>query len=401
MPTWTWDTIQTYVHCANYSGEWNDDALRILAQQPFVVFEKYHKAFADPPFDDAEAKIVESCRKVKALNASTQCLMYTESDWARTEYHLGHMLDADPSLELACKDAHTTDTFCNQSAGGFSMVGAGGGCKGTLIKKVYHAYDFNNSRTRELWIERVVNATDTGFVDGAFIDGNRGGWNSNVAGACPKAKKAGWAAGLAQATSELAHRLGPDRTLISNYPTPEALEFCTGGMMERGGDSHAVQQFGKKTCGPWKTPCLLDFHAQYFADPKDGKMASFLLGVQKYGYFGGGSGWGSAGPNACALWLKQFPEFSKPLGGPLGDMKTTTAAWPGALCDSSGSRRANTTGCLFTRAFASGTKVAVGQYLTPDDPSRPHNRGSCIYWSDGSVTSSSNSSHCQPKETIM
>ena len=43
LPAWSWDTLQTYVHCANFSGEWNDQALAVLAQQPFVVFEKYHK----------------------------------------------------------------------------------------------------------------------------------------------------------------------------------------------------------------------------------------------------------------------------------------------------------------------------------------------------------------------
>jgi hypothetical protein len=51
LPQWSWDTIQTYVHCANYSGEWNDDALRAMAKQQFVVFEKYHKvcAVSDSP----------------------------------------------------------------------------------------------------------------------------------------------------------------------------------------------------------------------------------------------------------------------------------------------------------------------------------------------------------------
>ena len=23
LPEWSWDTIQTYVHCANFTGEWN------------------------------------------------------------------------------------------------------------------------------------------------------------------------------------------------------------------------------------------------------------------------------------------------------------------------------------------------------------------------------------------
>ena len=80
LPPWSWDTVQTYVHCANYSGEWNDEALAVLAKQPFVVFEKYHKAFEEKPYgilDNAEAKIAESCRKVKILNPATDCYMYT------------------------------------------------------------------------------------------------------------------------------------------------------------------------------------------------------------------------------------------------------------------------------------------------------------------------------------
>ena len=86
-------------------------------------------------------------------------------------------------------------------------------------------------------------------VDGAFIDGNRGGWNSGITGSCSATKRAGWAAGLEEAVSTLAHRLGPNKTLISNYPTPEALALCSGGMMERGGSSADIQAFGKKTCG--------------------------------------------------------------------------------------------------------------------------------------------------------
>merc|ERR1711871_1829887 len=118
-----------------------------------------------------------------------------------------------------------------------------------------------------------------------------------------------------------------------------------------------------------------------------------MLGMQAYSYFGGGSGWGGVGPDACALWLKRFPEFSKPLGAPLEDMQVSTAAWPDAVCDTTGGRKANTTGCLYTRNFASGTKVFVGQYLPPDDASRPRNGGQCIYWSDGTVTTN-NASRC-------
>ena len=39
----------------------------------------------------------------------------------------------------------------------------------------YLAYDFNNSEAREKWVERVTNLTVSGYIDGAFVDGNRNG----------------------------------------------------------------------------------------------------------------------------------------------------------------------------------------------------------------------------------
>lgn len=117
----------------------------------------------------------------------------------------------------------------------------------------------------------------------------------------------------------LAERLGPNKTLISNYPTPDAMKLCVGGMMERGGfllanarsaclalvfyllcriilqhhdlvvrtdaggSTEAIAAFGKQTCGLYDQPCLLDYHAQYFRTPADGKMAAFMLGMNKYG----------------------------------------------------------------------------------------------------------------------
>ena len=385
LPPWSWDTVQTYVHCANFSGEWNDEALAVLAKQPFVVFEKYHKVFQEPKIDNAEEKITESCRKVKALNPKTDCYIYVESDWARTEYSLGHWFEDNPSAQLSCS-AGTNDTLCDCADKHCQQEG----CKQYNLH--YSAYDFNNSIAREKWIERVTNVTATGFVDGAFIDGDRNGWGSSVTSACPAEKKAGWAAGLGEAVETLARRLGKNKTLISNYPTSDAMKFCVGGMMERGGSSQNIESFGKKTCGLWNQSCLLDYHAQYFSKPADGKLASFLLGVQKYGYFGGGSGWGGVGSDACKLWLTEFPEFSKKLGEPVSDMQGTKAPWAGAVCDTSSGKRANTSGCMFTRSFASGTKVFVGQYLQPAG----RNDGNCIYWSDGSVTTD-NATRCQPK----
>eukprot|EP01043_Picozoa_sp_COSAG02_P012218 COSAG02_NODE_469_length_21727_cov_64.506334_4_plen_261_part_00 len=197
------------MHCANYSGEWNDAALHTLAKQPFVVFEKYHKAFEEPQLDQAEAKIAESCRKVKEINPQTDCYIYTESDWARTEYSLGHWFREHNESALQCdspgnldgKFVYTNDTLCNdwpppldgqQQVGHGGEIGAQKGCNGKLVHLTYLAYDFNNSEAREKWIERVTNVTATGHVNGAFIDGNRGGFGSGIIGSCSTKKKAAW-----------------------------------------------------------------------------------------------------------------------------------------------------------------------------------------------------------------
>lgn len=120
------------------------------------------------------------------------------------------------------------------------------------MHKHYNAYDFNNSAAREKWIERVTNVTASGVVDGAFIDGNRGGFASTVTGKCSAEKKKGWAAGLELAVATLSQRLGPTKTLISNYPTPSAMKLVVGGMMERGGSTADIEAFGKN-----KVRCML------------------------------------------------------------------------------------------------------------------------------------------------
>ena len=92
------------------------------------------------------------------------------------------------------------------------------------MKYTFKAYDFNNTAAREHWIGRVTDAVATGHVDGAFIDGNRGGFNSGITGPCNKDKRAAWAVGLEQA-----------RARRSFYRLPQR-EVETSSWME--GDQH-------------------------------------------------------------------------------------------------------------------------------------------------------------------
>ena len=62
----------------------------------------------------------------------------------------------------------------------------------------------------------------------------------------------------------------------------------------------------------------------------------------------------------------------------------------------------DTAGCVYTRSFASGTRVYVGQFVKPKIDRRTKastNFGSCIYWSDGNVTSP-NVADCPPAQTM-
>lgn len=261
LPPWSWDTVQTYVHCANRTGSlWNEQAVAAFANQSFVVFEKNHGIWADPVNTSAEDKIVAACRQVKAANKSTDCYIYTETDWARTWYTAGHDFDAHPSWELHAADGwliNTTDVQKPPAP-----------INGTdAFSYQFNAYDFGVADARSRWVRRVTDAVASGVVDGAFIDGNRGGWGSGILGPATPAAQAAWRAGLNASHRALATALGPTATLISNYATPEALAVCSGGMMERGGsglnDIRQLQALGSRSCGLYGQPCLVDYHAQY------------------------------------------------------------------------------------------------------------------------------------------
>jgi hypothetical protein len=99
----SWDTVQTFIQFANQSGTYGEDALEAFTRQAFIVFEKDTGRWPQSPQpdgypmdfeDNCETKIALACAQVKEVSPKTACYMYTESDWARTQYSLGNALDA-------------------------------------------------------------------------------------------------------------------------------------------------------------------------------------------------------------------------------------------------------------------------------------------------------------------
>ena len=360
LPRWSWDTMQTYTHCANMSGAWNAAAAARMARGAFVVFEKTTGLFAEPVADAAEQKIVDACRQVKAVDPGVDCFMYTESDWARTWYRTGREFDEHPAWELHA-DARPGAPLVNTTD-----IESDGTSDHTYY---FNAYDFSVPAAQAAWVARVAAffANSSGALDGAFIDGNRGGWSSGILAGTSPAHAQAWAAGLNASHRALSAALGPRATLISNYATDEALAVCEGGMMERGGSSlgdvQLLQQLAARSCGLHGSgePCLVDYHAQYAdRDPAtfNATVAAFLAGMGKYAYYGRGGGWDGVGEQACASWLEWMPEYSRPLGEPAGP-----AAQPAPG--------------VFTRSFATGTKVFINT---------TRGGGHCVWWADGATT---------------
>jgi hypothetical protein len=223
LPRWSWDTVQTFMHCANVTGEWNDKALSAMARMSYVTFESGHKMYADPIMDQEEAKITESCRLVKLRsNNQTTCLMYTEADWARRTYSLGHALDAEPSEELHCGGVLQSWPHYQQSIDPLT---------GKWWNYTAHAYDYGNAAGAEKWIQRATNTVATGWVDGIYLDGlPYPEWKPPTLN-CSKAEVAQYAAGMNQTVRELARRLGPEGIIIANgIVTPEYKSIATGWM---------------------------------------------------------------------------------------------------------------------------------------------------------------------------
>jgi len=359
MPPWSWDTLQTYVHCANLSGAWSDAAIARMGRGAFVVFEKNHALFAPPAGTGAEEKIAAACRAVRATSSSTHCYMYTESDWARTWFDLGRAFDAHPAWELRA-DARPGAPLVTTTEEEKDDAGA-------LHSWTFRAYDFSVPAAAAAWVARAAGAVAAGAVDGVLIDGNRGGWRSSVLAGASDAHAAAWAAGLNASHRALAAAVAPrGGVLISNYPTDDALAVCGGGMVERGGagadDVRALQAAGRGGCGPARGPCLVDFHAQYAevagSATFNATIAAFLAGAERYAYYGKGKGWEGSGEAACATWLEWPREFSAPLGAPAG---AAAEPEPG----------------VFTRAFATGTHVFANT---------TKGGGHCVWWSDGTTT---------------
>ena len=101
------------------------------------------------------------------------------------------------------------------------------------------------------------------------IPGDRNGFNTNNVDKCGAAKVAAYKSGLNASFAALAQNLSATArgvggtTIITNYPTHEAMALSSGGMTERGLALNDFKHWSQMKCGLDQGPCLLAFHTDH------------------------------------------------------------------------------------------------------------------------------------------
>jgi hypothetical protein len=154
LPPFSWARVPTFAHCCNESGLFNDEILRYMSRQSFVVIEKSQGVAESPHKQGAEAKIIAAAKQIKAAAAQAggvapDIYMYYQMDYVRTWYDSGAAFDRHPALEL------------QNTSGGLVDFGS------------WHIYDFANADCQDEWVAAMtgpMNQSD-GAIDGFCIDG--------------------------------------------------------------------------------------------------------------------------------------------------------------------------------------------------------------------------------------
>jgi hypothetical protein len=287
LPTFSWDTVPLYVHCANKTGQLSPSFAARVAKTSFITLEKWHCLECSPANHSAEQKMIAEGKRLKQLNPKLEIMMYFAADFARTWYDTGVYFDKHPELELR-----------NDSSGELvSKVQDGSSSSGHVG---WYAFDYSQPAAVERWVKTFTDAVATGYIDGAFVDGlmSDSGWKSSLLKGCNATHQAAFLAGLAAAQESLGQKLGPNRLVFANM-----------GDMRPGDNAQMMETFAAQG-GFIKilqglAPHYVEVHARDTHAWK-ANLATFLLGAQPNAYWNLGSGgW------LCDDWDVWFPEYDK------------------------------------------------------------------------------------------
>jgi len=317
MPRFSWDTLPVAYHGSNTSqpdGMYSPESLQVLAKFSVVTIEKFQGVNGIGHWDECEnGTDVSKCGccvedlitavavEIKKIDPSTMVMGYWHSNKEYPTYRGGQVLAQNP------------DWWCANKDGDFP------GYPHQL------QYDHGNQAASDAWAEGCLAMTNTGVIDGCFMDG---------------------------CTKDECHSGNPDyipmkkQTMINLQTKVSGPLICgSNGAIIDGVMGSQIQNWGKGE--NWSTreipmimrameagimfqahgPCPSDSTSQSTIN----NIAAFLIGAGRYSYY------------MCGTWtnppLDWFPIYDFPLGAPVSN----------ATLGEDG---------IWRRSFESGTEVA-------------------------------------------
>lgn len=332
FPPFTWDTLPVAWHSDNGdSSKWTSDELQTLARYAAVTFEKTQGGDFFPPAVGAhkgltcqngtdtsgcgcceEDYIVRAAKVLKSVNADVHVFAYVNSVIAYPWYAGAQRFLTNESYWL--RDVN-----------------------GTLLNNIkmnptetWYTWNHGVPAVADIFKAQCKNMTDSGFVNGCFVDG------------CTKVP------GPLDSTTDSAYRTAKPRLLAElETEIPGVLICGSNGKTYEGTSGSQIQNWGKGgQFSQREIPMMLEavsqnkmFEAhgeavcQHGGDPShpavQTELAAFLVAAGKYSYYMCGGFFGTK-----PAW---YPVYDLPLGAPLGDAKFENG--------------------VYTRSFASGTSV--------------------------------------------
>ena len=306
LPQFSWDSLPVFFHSCNSSGQYNDDALKVIAKFQMATIEKgMGRQVSD--IDD-EDEMVLAMKAIKAVNPKISTYFYMNSHKDRPEMtRMAREFDQHP--DYALRDDNGVMVKNNQG---------------------FFVFDVSKLEVRKWWLNICLNATKHANGDGCYCDSSQR-VNATFTPHLSPSKEKAWNEGLVNLTREVQEALGDNNLLIGKVANQSYVKAAQIEFFEASNSSIQSLLLGA-TVGqvmqahvPINISCTSDL-TDY--------IAAFLIGAGKYAYFGCGN-WNSIGDDTEPLtWL---PEYDKPLGAPKGPAQYNTGVW--------------------TRSFASGTEV--------------------------------------------
>ena len=331
MPEFSWDTLPLYIHVRK-SAAFTAEETKYLAEFPLITFEK---TTGSKKFGSTDSGTIRAAEAVKQINPSAKVLFYRNVFVHYGSYSFDDQLDG------------ITGSFVVDKKGNDKVV-----------RGHFKGYDLSSEPLRKWWVDSMASVTNHQAIDGVFLDGNVKVLSTYLKRQLPDGKKAAINDGFHKMMRASREAIDDDKLMIANILRAR---FDDGGLeFIDAFDGSYLEAFEHAVRGTAKADYIAKGIATVQKAATQGKIIALTLGIgesslgngidetrgkqkqkssinqeridycialflvmaERYSYLNIHDGYDvnptRGGGNNSQLWLRDFPEFKKPLGPPKG-----------------------------------------------------------------------------------